>query len=98
MEYKGYMCLLQPLFILLSNLWNSFQDEIVLLSVLSNMTTNLQPFLGLHEELFPDHILQPLLSDLTIKTDEERNKESEGEKSINTQLSLKYIWIIEHEL
>ncbi|KAM5165315.1 cilia- and flagella-associated protein 206 [Mantella aurantiaca] len=67
-----------PLFISLSNLWNSFQDEIVLLSVLSNMTTNLQPFLGLHEELFPDHIIQPLLSDLTIKTDEERNKESEG--------------------
>ncbi|XP_075058849.1 cilia- and flagella-associated protein 206 [Mixophyes fleayi] len=67
-----------PLFISLSKLWNSFQDEIVLLSVLSNMTANLQPFLGLHQELFPAHVIQPLLSDLTVKTDEERIKESTG--------------------
>ncbi|XP_075718239.1 cilia- and flagella-associated protein 206 [Rhinoderma darwinii] len=65
-----------PLFLSLSKLWNSFQDEIVLLSVLSNMTANLQPFLGLHEELFPAHVVQPLLSDLTVKSDEERVNES----------------------
>lgn len=67
-----------PLFISLSKLWNSFQDEIVLLSVLSNMTANLQPFLGLHEELFPEHVIQPLLRDLAVKSDEERLKESAG--------------------
>lgn len=67
-----------PLFISLSKLWNSFQDEIVLLSVLSNMTANLQPFLGLNEELFPEHVIQPLLSDLTVKSDKERLKESTG--------------------
>ncbi|XP_056422041.1 cilia- and flagella-associated protein 206 isoform X1 [Hyla sarda] len=67
-----------PLFISLSKLWNSFQDEIVLLSVLSNMTANLQPFLSLHEELFPEHVIQPLLSDLTVKSDEDRIKESAG--------------------
>ncbi|KAM4041213.1 cilia- and flagella-associated protein 206 isoform 2-T2 [Anomaloglossus baeobatrachus] len=68
-----------PLFISLSKLWNSFQDEIVLLSVLSNITANLQPFLELHEELFPAHVIQPLLSDLTVKSDEERIKDSTGE-------------------
>ncbi|KAM3930607.1 cilia- and flagella-associated protein 206 [Leptodactylus fuscus] len=67
-----------PLFIALSKLWNSFQDEIVLLSVLSNMIANLQPFLGLHEELFPAHVIQSLLSDLTVKSDEERIKETTG--------------------
>ncbi|KAG9493653.1 hypothetical protein GDO78_001506 [Eleutherodactylus coqui] len=67
-----------PLFISLSKLWNSFQDEIVSLSVLSNMTANLQPFLGLHEELFPAHVIQPLVSDITVKSDEERIKESTG--------------------
>ncbi|CAJ0964460.1 unnamed protein product [Ranitomeya imitator] len=71
-----------PLFISLSKLWNSFQDEIVLLSVLSNMTANLQPFLELHEELFPAHIIQPLLGDLHIKSDEERFKATAGE-SVN---------------
>ncbi|XP_073445708.1 cilia- and flagella-associated protein 206 isoform X2 [Dendrobates tinctorius] len=68
-----------PLFISLSKLWNSFQDEIVLLSVLSNMTANLQPFLELHEELFPAHVIQPLLSDLHVKSDEERIKVTTGE-------------------
>ncbi|CAH2249410.1 cilia- and flagella-associated 206 isoform X2 [Pelobates cultripes] len=72
-----------PLFITLSNLWNSFQDEIVLLSVLSNMTANLQPFLKIHEELFPASVIEPLLSEVTIKTDEERIKESTGSR-VNT--------------
>ncbi|XP_040284678.1 cilia- and flagella-associated protein 206 [Bufo bufo] len=67
-----------PLFISLSKLWNNFQDEIVLLSVISNMTANLQPFLRLHEELFPADVIQPLLVDLTVKSDEERIKESTG--------------------
>ncbi|XP_063773005.1 cilia- and flagella-associated protein 206 [Pseudophryne corroboree] len=71
-----------PLFISLSKLWNNFQDEIVLLTVLSNTSANLQPFLGLHEELFPEHVIQPLLSDITVKTDEERIRESTGNPSI----------------
>ncbi|XP_053314573.1 cilia- and flagella-associated protein 206 [Spea bombifrons] len=67
-----------PLFIVLSNLWNGFQDEIVLLSVLSNMTTQLQPFLGIHEELLPSDIIQPLLSEIAVKSDDERIKQSTG--------------------
>ncbi|XP_075453968.1 cilia- and flagella-associated protein 206 [Ascaphus truei] len=67
-----------PLFISVSKLWNSFQDEIVLLSVLSNLAANLQPFLGIHEELFPADTIQSLLSGTTVKSDEERIKETMG--------------------
>ncbi|XP_073531782.1 cilia- and flagella-associated protein 206 isoform X2 [Phyllobates terribilis] len=77
-QHEALLHILLPLFISLSKLWNSFQDEIVLLSVLSNMTANLQPFLELHEELFPARIIQPFLSDLPVKSDEERIKESAG--------------------
>ncbi|XP_069462479.1 cilia- and flagella-associated protein 206 [Ambystoma mexicanum] len=69
-----------PHFIAGSNIWNSFQDEIVLLSVLSNMTANLQPFLGIHEELFPAQVLQPLLDGITVKSDEERKMENSGKR------------------
>ncbi|KAM4772648.1 cilia- and flagella-associated protein 206 [Rhinophrynus dorsalis] len=67
-----------PLFISISKLWNSLQDEIVLLSVLSNLTTNLQPFLAIHDELFPAEVIQPLLSEITVKSEEERIKEGMG--------------------
>ncbi|KAG8582180.1 hypothetical protein GDO81_007946 [Engystomops pustulosus] len=77
-QHEALLNVILPLFISLSKLWNSFQDEIVLLSVLSNMIANLQPFLGVHEELFPAHVIQPLLSDLTVKSDEERITESSG--------------------
>lgn len=69
-----------PHFIAVSNLWNSFQDEIVLLSVLSNMTANLQPFLGTHEQLFPAAVLQPLLTGIIVKSDDERKSENSGKR------------------
>ncbi|XP_026913092.2 cilia- and flagella-associated protein 206 isoform X5 [Acinonyx jubatus] len=64
-----------PIFIALSNLWTSFQDETVLISVLSNLTTHLEPFLGAHELLFPEKVMQNLLDGLTVKTDVCRMKE-----------------------
>ncbi|XP_004454552.1 cilia- and flagella-associated protein 206 isoform X2 [Dasypus novemcinctus] len=64
-----------PIFIALSSLWTSFQDETVLLSVLSNLTTHLEPFLGAHDLLFPEKVLQELLDGLTVKTDVCRLKE-----------------------
>ncbi|XP_049752928.1 cilia- and flagella-associated protein 206 isoform X2 [Elephas maximus indicus] len=64
-----------PIFIALSNLWTSFQDETVLLSVLSNLTTHLEPFLGAHELLFPERVIQDLLDGVTVKTDVCRMKE-----------------------
>ena len=35
---------LQPLFIALSQVWSGYQDEVVLLSVLSNLLSSLSPF------------------------------------------------------
>ncbi|KAM6186570.1 cilia- and flagella-associated protein 206 [Rhynchocyon petersi] len=58
-----------PIFITLSNLWTSFQDETVLLSVLNNLTLHLEPFLGTHTLLFPEKVLQDLLDGATVKTD-----------------------------
>ncbi|XP_030054972.1 cilia- and flagella-associated protein 206 [Microcaecilia unicolor] len=67
-----------PHFISLSNLWNGFQDEIVLLSVLSNMVTNLQPFLGSHRQFLPPNFLESLLGGLRVKSDEDRINETLG--------------------
>lgn len=64
-----------PTFIVLSNLWTCFQDETVLISVLSNLTTHLESFLGTHEELFPEKLMQDLFDGVTVKTDTERLKE-----------------------
>eukprot|EP00069_Balaena_mysticetus_P005205 bmy_17870T0 len=64
-----------PTFIALSNLWTSFQDETVLISILSNLTTHLEPFLGTHELFFPEKVTQALLDGVTVKTDLCRMKE-----------------------
>lgn len=69
-----------PIFIALSNLWTGFQDEVVLISVLSNLTNHLEPFLGSHEQLFPEKVMQELLDGVTVKTDMDRMKEHMDEK------------------
>ncbi|XP_074166435.1 cilia- and flagella-associated protein 206 isoform X2 [Sminthopsis crassicaudata] len=71
-----------PIFIALSGLWTSFQDETVLLSVLSNLTTHLGPFLGSHEELFSEQMIQNFLEEVEVKTDVFRIKESMGNPTI----------------
>ncbi|XP_007484364.2 cilia- and flagella-associated protein 206 [Monodelphis domestica] len=81
-----------PIFIALSSLWTSFQDETVLLSVLSNLTTQLAPFLGYHEELFNTEIIQELLEEVEIKSDVCRIKESMGTK-VNINDFKKLDWI-----
>lgn len=67
-----------PQFIHLSQLWSGFQDEMVLLSVLSNILASLDPFTRGHRELFNDEVLIPFLSGVTIKSDEERIHETSG--------------------
>ncbi|KAL7987915.1 hypothetical protein Chor_006834 [Crotalus horridus] len=64
--------LVYPVFIGLSNLWTSFQDEILVLSFLNNLTVSLQQFLESHTLIFPEELIVPLLEGLVIKTDEER--------------------------
>ncbi|NXS62329.1 CF206 protein, partial [Brachypteracias leptosomus] len=67
-----------PLFVALSNLWTSLQDEILLLNFLTNMTNNLQQFLEMQSQLFPEEVLTSLLEGVTVKSDEERIKETMG--------------------
>ncbi|NWR49338.1 CF206 protein, partial [Regulus satrapa] len=67
-----------PLFMELSNLWTSFQDEMLLLSFLTNMADNLQQFLEIQSQLFPEEMLKSFLEGVTVKSDEERIKETMG--------------------
>ncbi|NXK39203.1 CF206 protein, partial [Piprites chloris] len=67
-----------PLFLELSKLWTSFQDEMLLLSFLTNMTSNLQQFLEIQSQLFPEEVLTSLLEGVTVKSDEERIRETMG--------------------
>ncbi|XP_071404819.1 cilia- and flagella-associated protein 206 isoform X1 [Pithys albifrons albifrons] len=67
-----------PLFLELSKLWTSFQDEMLLLSFLTNMTNSLKQFLEIQSQLFPEAVLTSLLEGVTVKSDEERIKETMG--------------------
>ena len=63
-----------PHFIQLSNIWIGFQDELVLISVLSNVLYNLEPFAMNHRQLLNDEVLAPLLKGIEIKSDADRTK------------------------
>ncbi|NXS07643.1 CF206 protein, partial [Neodrepanis coruscans] len=67
-----------PLFVELSKLWTSFQDEMLLLNFLTNMTNELQQFLEIQSQLFPEEVLTSLLEGVTVKSDEERIRETMG--------------------
>ncbi|XP_031466937.1 cilia- and flagella-associated protein 206 [Phasianus colchicus] len=67
-----------PLFVAAFNLWSRFQDEILLLSFLTNMTNSLQQFLETQSQLFPEELLTSLLEGVTVKTDKERIRETMG--------------------
>ncbi|NXB66305.1 CF206 protein, partial [Struthidea cinerea] len=67
-----------PLFMELSKLWTGFQDAKLLLSFLTNMTDNLQQFLEIQSQLFPEEMLTSFLEGVTVKSDEERIKETMG--------------------
>ncbi|EPY85528.1 hypothetical protein CB1_000371020 [Camelus ferus] len=74
-QYEIFLQIILPIFIALSNVWTSFQDETVLISILSNLMTHLEPFLGAHELFFPEKVMQDLLDGVTVKTDMYRMKE-----------------------
>ncbi|XP_035415449.1 cilia- and flagella-associated protein 206 isoform X1 [Cygnus atratus] len=67
-----------PLFVAIYNVWAGFQNEILLLSFLTNMTNNLQQFLETQSQLFPEEVLTSLLEGVTVKSDEERIRETMG--------------------
>ncbi|KAM9562787.1 cilia- and flagella-associated protein 206 isoform 3-T3 [Guaruba guarouba] len=77
-QYEAFLCILLPLFIALSNLWTGFQDEMLLLKFLTSMTNNLQQFSEIQSQLFSEELLTSLLEGLTVKSDEERLRETIG--------------------
>lgn len=83
-----------PLFVDLSVLWTGFQDEMVLLSVLSNVLTSLQPFSQSHKQLFPLEILGPHLELVTVKSQEQRRIDNAGHGQKINPLDFKHLeWI-----
>jgi len=69
-----------PQFIQVANIWIGFQDELVLLSVLSNVLYNLEPFAMNHRQLFKEDVLANLLGDIKVRTDAERIAETEKDR------------------
>ncbi|NXJ83058.1 CF206 protein, partial [Trogon melanurus] len=69
-----------PLFVALSNLWTSFQDEILLLSFLRNMSNDLQQLSEIQSQLFPEEVLTSLLEGVTVTSDKERITETMGSR------------------
>lgn len=69
-----------PQFIQLATIWIGFQDELVLISVLSNVLYNLEPFAMNHRQIFNEEFILPFLTNLTVKSDVERIKERDNER------------------
>lgn len=72
------LCVLQPLFKTLSDLWCGLQEEAELLKILHNIMLNLQPFTTSQVELFPAAYLDSLLKGSEVKTDEDRITQLSG--------------------
>ncbi|XP_062502571.1 cilia- and flagella-associated protein 206-like [Corticium candelabrum] len=77
--------LVYPLFVCLSTTWMGFQEEMVLLSVLSNILTNLGPFARAHCEKLGESQLQPLLEDVIPLSDETRIEKLKNQRVDHTQ-------------
>jgi len=73
-----------PQFINIAHTWVCFQDEMVLLSVLSNVFSNMDQFTITHKEIFPEELILPCLENIEVKTDSHRMIES-SENKINSQ-------------
>lgn len=71
-----------PLFMNLSDIWTGFQDEMVILSVLTNILNNLENFTNGHNELFSDDYLSNFITSGEVKSDKDIHEES-GSESIN---------------
>ncbi|XP_078717422.1 cilia- and flagella-associated protein 206 [Lampetra fluviatilis] len=69
-----------PHFMAVARVWCSFQDQMVLLSVLSNVMTNLTPFLEPHGRLCPETLLVPLVGSIAEKSDAQRLQEAAGDQ------------------
>ncbi|XP_065071282.1 cilia- and flagella-associated protein 206-like [Rhopilema esculentum] len=68
-----------PQFINLAHIWTGFQDEMVLLSVLSNIFASLEQFSKTRHDIV-DERFDVLLTNVTVKTDDERLNETSSEE------------------
>ncbi|CAH1782884.1 unnamed protein product [Owenia fusiformis] len=80
-----------PQFITLSQIWSAFQDEMVLLSVLSNILASLEPFTRGHREIFSDDVLAPFLDGASVRSDEQRMQEVSGNRVVPKELRHSYL-------
>ena len=62
----------QPLFVTLAQQWNGYQDEVVLLSVLSNLLSSLAQFTGNGSKEVEGEGFQTLLAQAILLSDEQR--------------------------
>eukprot|EP00794_Sanderia_malayensis_P005318 gene5318-5987_t len=69
-----------PQFINLAHIWTGFQDEMILLSVLSNIFASLEQFTKIRQVLFDYGMLEPLLQHVQIKSDDQRIEETSSEE------------------
>lgn len=84
-----------PQFINLAHIWTGFQDEMVLLSVLSNIMNSLEPFTRNHRDIFTEEILSPLVDLNQVKTDDQRIAEAaqaEGAK-VDAKAFSEFEWL-----
>ncbi|KAI6657656.1 hypothetical protein LOD99_399 [Oopsacas minuta] len=61
-----------PLFMAVWSEWSKFQDELVLLSVLSNVHTNMKQFCRMPADLVTKESIKQLLDSASVYTDEQR--------------------------
>ncbi|XP_065882314.1 cilia- and flagella-associated protein 206-like isoform X2 [Dysidea avara] len=67
-----------PLFVSLAKVWGGYQDNVVMLSVLSNLLTGLRPFVKQAIAVGELESLQTLLNEVQVLTDEERITQTTG--------------------
>ena len=73
-----------PLFMAVTSEWAKYQDELVLLSVLSNVHSNMRQFCKMPVALLSGDLLYQLLTSASVRTDEQRR--AADVPSVNTSL------------
>lgn len=59
-------------------MWYSLEEEAEQLKILHNIMLNLQPFKASQAKLFTANLLDTLVKDCPVKTDEQRASETSG--------------------
>ena len=59
----------------LAQLWSAFQDQVVVLSVLSNIVNSLSPFTMNSNEVCESEDFHQVLTSVTVLTDDERRQQ-----------------------